>query len=143
MCGIVGLYLKNDALHGQLGELFAPMLTQMSERGPDSAGIAVYREDSNTSRVAGSRQWCKVTIHSALDDPEWPALVQRALEVTRLAAAAGRPAWAGRGANVRLYDRPPADLRGEARRRSSGVGRPFARSGECGFGCRRRHCVIM
>jgi methylamine---glutamate N-methyltransferase subunit A len=78
MCGIVGLYLKNDALHGQLGELFAPMLTQMSERGPDSAGIAVYREDSNTSRVAGSRQWCKVTIHSALDDPEWPALVQRA-----------------------------------------------------------------
>ncbi len=45
MCGIGGLYLKNPELHPRLGELFAPMLIEMTDRGPDSAGIAVYRED--------------------------------------------------------------------------------------------------
>lgn len=44
MCGIVGLYLKNPSLRPELGSLFAPMLTEMSDRGPDSAGIAVYRD---------------------------------------------------------------------------------------------------
>lgn len=45
MCGIAGLYLKNPDLHEQLGELFTPMLVELTDRGPDSAGIAVYRED--------------------------------------------------------------------------------------------------
>lgn len=44
MCGIVGLYLKDPALEGQLGQLLSPMLLAMSERGPDSAGFAVYRD---------------------------------------------------------------------------------------------------
>jgi amidophosphoribosyltransferase len=44
MCGIVGLYLKNPALEPELGRLFTPMLIEMSDRGPDSAGIAVYQE---------------------------------------------------------------------------------------------------
>ena len=43
MCGIVGLYLKNEALRPRLGELFAPMLSEMRSRGPDSAGVAIYR----------------------------------------------------------------------------------------------------
>lgn len=42
MCGIVGLYLKSDALKDQLGALFTPMLIEMTDRGPDSAGVAVY-----------------------------------------------------------------------------------------------------
>jgi glutamate synthase domain-containing protein 1 len=42
MCGIVGLFLKNKALSPRLGELTAHMLKVMSERGPDSAGFAVY-----------------------------------------------------------------------------------------------------
>jgi glutamate synthase domain-containing protein 1 len=42
MCGIVGLFLKNRALEPQLGRLLAPMLERMSDRGPDSAGFAVY-----------------------------------------------------------------------------------------------------
>ena len=45
MCGIVGIYLKNPELRPRLGEIFSPMLIEMSERGPDSAGVAVYRED--------------------------------------------------------------------------------------------------
>ena len=45
MCGIVGLYLKDSNLRPQLGAMFSPMLVEMSGRGPDSAGFAVYRED--------------------------------------------------------------------------------------------------
>src|SRR5882757_4471748 len=42
MCGIVGLFLKTAALRPQLGTLTARMLNVMSERGPDSAGFAIY-----------------------------------------------------------------------------------------------------
>jgi amidophosphoribosyltransferase len=44
MCGIAGLYLKNPALHSRLGALFRPMLVAMTSRGPDSAGVAIYRD---------------------------------------------------------------------------------------------------
>ena len=43
MCGIVGLYLKNPELRPTLGSLFRPMLVEMTSRGPDSAGVAIYR----------------------------------------------------------------------------------------------------
>ena len=46
MCGIVGLYLKNDKYKDKLGELFEPMLIAMTDRGPDSAGFAVYGDKS-------------------------------------------------------------------------------------------------
>lgn len=42
MCGIVGLLLKNSSLSSDLGKLVTPMLASMSERGPDSAGLAVF-----------------------------------------------------------------------------------------------------
>jgi amidophosphoribosyltransferase len=42
MCGIVGLYLKSPALEADLGRLAALMLHEMCDRGPDSAGFAVY-----------------------------------------------------------------------------------------------------
>ncbi|MCS2611136.1 class II glutamine amidotransferase [Halomonas dongshanensis] len=45
MCGIVGLYLKNQKLESDLGALFAPMLEAMTDRGPDSAGFAVYGDE--------------------------------------------------------------------------------------------------
>ena len=44
MCGIVGLFLKNRALEHRLGELFQPMLLEMTQRGPDSTGFAIYRD---------------------------------------------------------------------------------------------------
>jgi amidophosphoribosyltransferase len=44
MCGIVGIHLKNPGLHPRLGELLAGMLDCMASRGPDSAGLALYRE---------------------------------------------------------------------------------------------------
>lgn len=46
MCGIVGLFLKDPSRRDALGTLFAPMLVEMTERGPDSAGIAVYGDEA-------------------------------------------------------------------------------------------------
>jgi methylamine---glutamate N-methyltransferase subunit A len=43
MCGIVGLYLKNPKLKSKIGKMFKPMLIEMTNRGPDSAGVAIYR----------------------------------------------------------------------------------------------------
>ena len=50
MCGIVGLFLKNQKLKLELGGLLGTMLTTLSERGPDSAGFAVYG-DGRPERV--------------------------------------------------------------------------------------------
>ena len=44
MCGIVGLFLKERDLRPQLGSLLGQMLQVMTDRGPDSAGFAVYGE---------------------------------------------------------------------------------------------------
>jgi methylamine---glutamate N-methyltransferase subunit A len=42
MCGIVGLHLREPALYPHLGELLTEMLGQLADRGPDSAGMAIY-----------------------------------------------------------------------------------------------------
>jgi glutamate synthase domain-containing protein 1 len=42
MCGIVGLFAKDTALEQELGAHLAGMLASLSDRGPDSAGFAVY-----------------------------------------------------------------------------------------------------
>jgi len=44
MCGIVGLFIKDPSLEPELGRLTAGMLATLSDRGPDSAGFAVYGE---------------------------------------------------------------------------------------------------
>ena len=46
MCGIVGLYFKKKKLHNQLGKYLSGMLDNMSSRGPDSAGFAIYNNNS-------------------------------------------------------------------------------------------------
>lgn len=42
MCGIVGLFIKDKSLETDLGRMLSKMLVTMTDRGPDSAGIAVY-----------------------------------------------------------------------------------------------------
>jgi glutamate synthase domain-containing protein 1 len=59
MCGIVGLFLKTDDLRPKLGDMLTDMLITMTDRGPDSAGIAIYGEEADGS--------IKVTVQS--DDP--------------------------------------------------------------------------
>ena len=44
MCGIVGLFFKNFELKPKLGTYLGEMLAKMSDRGPDSAGLALYTE---------------------------------------------------------------------------------------------------
>ncbi|MCB8883078.1 glutamine amidotransferase family protein [Acidisoma cellulosilytica] len=42
MCGIVGLFIKDKGLEPHLGQMLSDMLGTMCDRGPDSAGFAVY-----------------------------------------------------------------------------------------------------
>ncbi|MEY9776384.1 glutamine amidotransferase [Arthrobacter sp. MW3 TE3886] len=42
MCGIAALQLRNPSLHPQMGSLLSSMMCQIVDRGPDSAGLAVY-----------------------------------------------------------------------------------------------------
>ena len=46
MCGIVGLFLKDKSMEAQLGAMLTDMLITMTDRGPDSAGIAIYSKES-------------------------------------------------------------------------------------------------
>ncbi len=65
MCGIVGLFLKTPALEPELGRLAASMLHEMSSRGPDSAGFAVYSETDGITRLSclshtGETNWAHI-----------------------------------------------------------------------------------
>ena len=55
MCGIVGLFAKTRSVEDSLGKLLSDMLVIMSDRGPDSAGVAVYKK-SNGNKI-------KITLH--------------------------------------------------------------------------------
>jgi len=67
MCGIVGIYYKNKDLNKYLGTMLSSMLVQMSERGPDSAGVAVYRNTVDSSST-------KITLHAADEEYDWNQL---------------------------------------------------------------------
>jgi glutamate synthase domain-containing protein 1 len=69
MCGIVGLYLKNSELESSLGALFAPMLIAMTDRGPDSAGFAIYRDEEDEDQI-------KVTCMHADTTLDWNGILQ-------------------------------------------------------------------
>ncbi len=75
MCGIVGLYLKNDKYESEIGKLFAPMLIAMTERGPDSAGFAVYGD--------AVEDGIKLTLRHEDENYDWAALakdIEKALD---------------------------------------------------------------
>jgi glutamate synthase domain-containing protein 1 len=76
MCGIVGLFAKSPEIEDALGAHLAAMLAQMSDRGPDSAGVAVYRHPA----PSGSS---KLTLFSADPLQDWDAVA------TELAQAFG------------------------------------------------------
>jgi glutamate synthase domain-containing protein 1 len=72
MCGIAGLFLKDVRLEPQLGAMLASMLAVLSDRGPDSAGFALYG--------AGSAGAAKVTVRAA-DDESLVAALRRLASV--------------------------------------------------------------
>ena len=66
MCGIVGLFIKDKALEPELGSLLSGMLTTMCDRGPDSAGFAVYG--------AAQDGMAKITVQSSTPDTAFAEL---------------------------------------------------------------------
>ncbi|MBA3380432.1 MAG: glutamine amidotransferase family protein [Actinobacteria bacterium] len=70
MCGIVGLFAKSPEIEERLGVHLAAMLAQMNDRGPDSAGVAVYRDPA----PSGSS---KLTLFSADAREDWAELAAR------------------------------------------------------------------
>jgi methylamine---glutamate N-methyltransferase subunit A len=64
MCGIVGLFSKSQAVSDSLGMHLGEMLLQLSDRGPDSAGVAFYREPAPPGST-------KVSLHSADPRQDW------------------------------------------------------------------------
>jgi glutamate synthase domain-containing protein 1 len=67
MCGIAGLFSKSLDVSGGLGGHLGAMLMQLSDRGPDSAGVAVYREPA----PLGSS---KVSLFSPDPEQDWGAV---------------------------------------------------------------------
>lgn len=66
MCGIVGLFLKDKSLQPDLGKMLASMLITMTDRGPDSAGIAIYGSET-TGKT-------KLTVQSNAPDRDFTGL---------------------------------------------------------------------
>lgn len=66
MCGIVGLFLKDKSLEPRLGGLLSDMLITMTDRGPDSAGIAIY--------AGAGPGTAKVTVQSAAPESDFAGL---------------------------------------------------------------------
>jgi amidophosphoribosyltransferase len=69
MCGIVGLFLKNRSLQAELGRLTGLMMSELRDRGPDSAGFAIYGRESN-----GTTKICVVDRDVPVD---WEAVAKR------------------------------------------------------------------
>ncbi|AZO31949.1 MULTISPECIES: glutamine amidotransferase family protein [unclassified Mesorhizobium] len=67
MCGIVGLFLKDKSLEPRLGALLSEMLVSLTDRGPDSAGIAIYDGAAAKGRA-------KITIQSSAPAVDFPGL---------------------------------------------------------------------
>lgn len=70
MCGIVGIYSKSPAIGDQLGVHLTRMLVQMADRGPDSAGVAVYRDPL----PEGSS---KLSLHAPHGETDWQSVHAR------------------------------------------------------------------
>jgi methylamine---glutamate N-methyltransferase subunit A len=62
MCGIAGIFSKSDEIAADLGAHLAGMLLQLAERGPDSVGVALYRDPA----PPGAR---KLTLHAPAGSP--------------------------------------------------------------------------
>jgi amidophosphoribosyltransferase len=88
MCGIVGLFLKDRKLEPDLGRHLSAMLSVLGDRGPDSAGIAVYSEPVPSIM--------KLTLCAA-ETYDWAQLAERLAEMT-----GGRVRFSVRGTHAVL-----------------------------------------
>ena len=99
MCGIAALQLRNPSLHPQLGAMLSTMLCQIVDRGPDSAGLAVYNTPglvspgASTLSLLGRDQGMTTAAITesiaALLPPDAAAAVQVVGDTTLVSAAIG------------------------------------------------------
>jgi glutamate synthase domain-containing protein 1 len=68
MCGIAGLFAKDPSTEHELGALLAGMLVELSDRGPDSAGFAIYRDPVPSG-------WSKISVRGRDTTIDWTAVV--------------------------------------------------------------------
>jgi len=69
MCGIIGLLARSGRMRAELGRFLVPMLDCMAERGPDSAGLAVF----SSPLPAGARRF---SLYSADPRCDWAGLCE-------------------------------------------------------------------
>jgi methylamine---glutamate N-methyltransferase subunit A len=74
MCGIAGLQITNPGLRPRLGELLVPMLGLLAGRGPDSTGVAIYRDEAPPGATR-----TKYSLRAPRDGYDWDGLA-RALD---------------------------------------------------------------
>ena len=140
MCGIVGLFAKSPAIEDRLGEHLAAMLRQMSDRGPDSAGVAFYRDPvahGHSKLVLCTPQRARglgSAVGEQLGATGGPA-VRHNHALLHAAVRAGRRAGARRGAPPR----PARDERRRGHRDLQGDGPPRALRGALRARRRARH----
>ena len=84
MCGIVGLLLKKPELRSDLGRMMVPMLIGMTERGPESGGMAVY----GAPAAAGGRKFSLYSGGAAFDWMSLEAAARAVLADVSLTAIA-------------------------------------------------------
>ncbi len=131
MCGIAGLYTKTPDLHASLGEHLSRMLEQLSFRGPDSAGVAFYREPAPSGSckltlcgIEGQAGWAEIGRQLADTFGGDPAPRMRATHATFVvnAEAASAQAWLAErhpdvrqmsaGSSIEIYKQagPPSEF---------------------------------
>ncbi|WP_072573215.1 glutamine amidotransferase family protein [Granulibacter bethesdensis] len=110
MCGIVGLFLKDKGLQPLLGRMTADMLGTMTDRGPDSAGIAIYG--------GGSAETVKFSLR-AEDGYDFAALAAQMQDALKVKVGVNRhdthavfviPASRADEAAIWLHDVPGVDV---------------------------------
>ena len=92
MCGIVGLHLRSQRFENQMGDLRGQMLVRVGERGPDSAGVGLYGDETLTTpgwaTVSVLSQLGTTRIEAALSlPPDCPVTVTAVADVRVVSAA--------------------------------------------------------
>lgn len=103
--------LKDRALEPQLGALLSEMLVTMTDRGPDSAGIAIYGGASDGA--------AKITIQSPTPEADFAGLSDKL-------ATAGFPGIAIAVKSTHAVLTVPADKTGEVRAALEAISPPSA-----------------
>jgi glutamate synthase domain-containing protein 1 len=126
MCGIAGLFLKDDKLAPELGALLAGMLGTLCDRGPDSAGFAVYGREIPGSTKLTVRAGADVDLDCLLRDLSITAAAPLGHEARDTHVVIAVPVAQEAAVRLQLASAPDVSVVGSGRRMEifKEVGRP-------------------